>query len=79
MQLAIPVSDCWPLGVQVPGYYFSIDSRGRLQEVGWAKIPTLRHLTWAAQWLQYTARLERHLERAAVEVPVFGGEVRAVR
>jgi hypothetical protein len=48
-----------------------------LAELGWIKFPKLMHLGWAAQWLQYEARLKANLSRAALEVPVFKEEVRS--
>jgi len=43
----------------------------KLAELGWIKFPKLMHLGWAAQWLQYEARLKANLSRPAMEVPIF--------
>lgn len=41
-------------------------------EVGWEKIPTLKMLGWAAQWLEYKSNLDNKLaEEEALVVPIF--------
>ena len=40
-------------------------------QVGWEPGPTLALLAWEAQWLLYTAELERNLSRPAATLPVF--------
>ena len=54
-----------------PGYFAIINADMDLAELGWIKFPKLMHLGWAAQWLQYEARLKANLTRPALEVPVF--------
>lgn len=56
---------------QVPGFFAAVDRRGLLAEVGWEKDPTLMHLAWAAQWLDYAAELRTNLSQPALVVPVF--------
>ena len=47
-----------------------------LQEVGWVKFPSLQHLSWAAQWLQYQEDLSKRLqEKDTLVVPIFENEV----
>ena len=58
-----------------PGYYAAIDHRGKLQELGWIRFPTLQHLSWAAQWLRYRQQLDKRLEEPAFEVPIIDNEV----
>ena len=43
----------------------------KLAELGWVKFPKLMHLGWAAQLLQYEARLKANLSHPATEVPIF--------
>lgn len=59
-----------------PGYFAIVNADMELAELGWIKFPKLMHLGWAAQWLQYEARLKANLSRPALEVPVFKEEVR---
>ena len=54
-----------------PGYFAIINADMELAELGWIKFPKLMHLGWAAQWLQYEARLKANLTRPALEVPIF--------
>ena len=54
-----------------PGYFAVINADMELAELGWIKFPKLMHLGWAAQWLQYEARLKANLTRPALEVPIF--------
>lgn len=58
-----------------PGYFAAVDGEGKLQEVGWVKIPSLQTLSWAAQWLQYQRNLQAKLDEDALVVPVFESEV----
>jgi len=48
-----------------------------VQEVGWVKFPSLQHLSWAAQWLEYRQGLSRRLEedKDTLVVPIFEDEV----
>ncbi|GMH55579.1 hypothetical protein TrLO_g4779 [Triparma laevis f. longispina] len=56
----------------VPGFFASVNAGGRLLEVGWEKIPTLKMLGWAAQWLEYKSNLDNKLaEEEALVVPIF--------
>ena len=54
-----------------PGYFAIINADMELAELGWIKFPKLMHLGWAAQWLQYEARLRANLTRPALKVPIF--------
>lgn len=36
--------------VQVPAAFLGVDTEGRLLELGWARVPTLMHLAWQAQY-----------------------------
>ncbi|KAK9816886.1 hypothetical protein WJX72_006713 [[Myrmecia] bisecta] len=56
---------------QVAGSFAGVNQQGQLVEVGWEKDPTLMHLAWAAQWLEYEAELSANLTRPALVVPVF--------
>ncbi|KAK9821321.1 hypothetical protein WJX81_001912 [Elliptochloris bilobata] len=53
------------------GLFAAVDERGRLAETGWQAFPTLMHLGWAAQWLEYEAELRANLSKPALTVPVF--------
>lgn len=53
------------------GNFAAVGSDGRLAELGWVKLPTLMHLAWGAQWLDYTRRLSADLSRPALTLPVF--------
>ena len=66
----------------------AVDARGRLQEAGWLKLPSLEHAAWAARYLSWReraleARLDalsaREREGDALVVPVigFGGDASA--
>ena len=46
-------------------------------QVGWESGSTLALLAWEAQWLLYTAELERKLTRPAVSLPIFTNQVLA--
>lgn len=59
-----------------PGYFAAVDELGRLQEVGWIKLPSLQHLSWAGQWLSYASKLRESLKAPALELPVFDKQVR---
>ena len=60
---------------QVPGYFAAVDAGGRLAQLGWQKFPTLLHLAWGAQWLDYSLRLAANLSRPALVLPVFHHQV----
>ena len=59
-----------------PGYFAIVNEDMKLAELGWIKFPKLMHLGWAAQWLQYEARLKANLSHPAMEVPIFKEAVR---
>ena len=59
-----------------PGYYAAVDTDNRLQQVGWQREPSLMHLAWAAQWLQYRANLSTRLDSPALVIPIFEQKVR---
>lgn len=59
-----------------PGYFAAVNEKQELAEVGWLKFPKLMHIGWAAQWLQYEAKLRANLSRPALVVPIFDEEVR---
>ena len=41
----------------------AVDARGRLQEAGWLKLPSLEHAAWAARYLSWRERaLEARLD-----------------
>ena len=44
-------------------------------QVGWIKFPSLMHLAWAAQWLQYDRELRANLTRPAHIITVFDDAV----
>jgi hypothetical protein len=46
----------------VPGFFLAVDSGGLLQQVGWAKYPTLMMLGWQAQYLAWRAELNAKLQ-----------------
>jgi hypothetical protein len=61
----------------------AVDARGRVQEVGWLKLPSLEHAAWAARYLSWREkRLDRRLDELidqeaqgnALVVPVLGGD-----
>jgi len=60
---------------EVAGHFAAVDHAGRLAEAGWQKFPTLMHAAWAAQWLEYEARLAARLARPAITLRVFHDEV----
>ncbi len=63
---------CWGACAQVPGGFAGIDSKGRLVEVGWLKVPTLMHLAWQVRRLRRSGGVL--LERCASSLeplPVF--------
>ena len=59
-----------------PGYFAVINADMELAELGWTKYPKLMHLGWAAQWLQYEARLKANLTQPALEVSIFKEQAR---
>ena len=59
-----------------PGYFAIVNADMKLGELGWIKFPKLMHLGWAAQWLNYEARLKAQLARPALDVPIFKEAVR---
>lgn len=59
----------------------AVDARGRLQEAGWFKLPSLEHAAWAARYLSWRERrLDARLDALAADeaegralvVPVIG-------
>lgn len=61
------------------GAFAAIDEAGAIREVGWEKYATLAMLSWAAQYLDYTAALRSNLSKPHFRVPLFdqsfGGSV----
>eukprot|EP00054_Salpingoeca_dolichothecata_P027365 m.200407 g.200407 ORF g.200407 m.200407 type:complete len:718 (-) comp25942_c1_seq5:1928-4081(-) len=55
----------------VPGYFASIDVRGRIQELGEPINPTMMLLGWQAQGLEYKAALYHNLTKPALVVPIM--------
>ena len=45
----------------VNGFFLAIDASGRLQEVGWSKIPSLKMLSYAGQFLEAKSSLNEYL------------------
>ena len=44
-------------------------------QVGWQREPSLLHMAWAAQWLQYSQKLSQRLAEPALVVPIFEKQV----
>ncbi|XP_028672880.1 uncharacterized protein si:dkey-256h2.1 [Erpetoichthys calabaricus] len=65
--------------VSSSGFFFGIDRRGRLAEMGWLLFPTFRFLAWQAQWFDYFENLEEELEQSFMKqfhiVNVFNNTV----
>lgn len=64
--------------LQVAGHFAAVGSDGRLAELGWVKLPTLMHLAWGAQWLDYTRRLSANLSQPALTLSVFKQQASAL-
>ncbi len=69
----------WPAEREVPGYLLAVDADGRIAEAGWLKLPTLAHVAWAAQYLDFRRRQARQVahqnSQGALTVPIFKGQV----
>lgn len=55
----------------VPGFFLSVDATGALRQVGWEKLPTLRMLGWAGEYLEYLADLAQRQAQPALVVPLL--------
>lgn len=53
------------------GELIAVDSRGKLQEVGWEKYSDARMLSWGGQFLDYSTKRDAQLRAPALVVPVF--------
>jgi hypothetical protein len=55
------------------GHFLGINHEMQLEELGWTVLPTLMHLTWAAQWMLYAQKLHEKLREPAEVVQVLDG------
>lgn len=54
-----------------PNFFFGIDQKGALSEMGWFLYPTFRFMAWQAQWFTFNEALQEQLSQPAIIVPVF--------
>ncbi|TRY56867.1 hypothetical protein DNTS_013957 [Danionella cerebrum] len=54
-----------------PNFFFAIDQKGALSEMGWFLYPTFRFMAWQAEWFSFSEALREQLSRPAVSVSVF--------
>uniref|UniRef100_A0A672S712 Uncharacterized LOC107592527 n=1 Tax=Sinocyclocheilus grahami TaxID=75366 RepID=A0A672S712_SINGR len=54
-----------------PNFFFAINQKGALSEMGWFLYPTFRFMAWQAQWFTFNEALQEQLSQPAVIVPVF--------
>ena len=47
----------------IGGAFVGIGKDGRLMEVGWEKIPILKHVIYASQYLEYQAREDEYYNK----------------
>ncbi|NP_001373269.1 uncharacterized protein LOC337520 precursor [Danio rerio] len=52
-------------------FFFGIDQRGVLSEMGWFLYPSFRFMAWQAQWFVFNDALLEQLSQPAVTVSVF--------
>ena len=75
--LAAPPRVAFTSAATASGCTFTVSSTGTLLETGWLS-PSLRVLSWAAQWLDFERRTQANLTATAastVVVPVFNSTV----
>jgi len=60
----------------INGAFLSIGADNRLMEVGWEKIPIMKHLSYAASFLEFKMKDEEYLAKfVGLNIPVFQNDV----
>ncbi|XP_030640502.1 uncharacterized protein LOC115820930 [Chanos chanos] len=54
-----------------PSFFFGIDQKGALSEMGWFLYPSFRFVAWQAQWFDFHRGLQEHVSKPATVVSVF--------
>ncbi|XP_037532446.1 uncharacterized protein si:dkey-256h2.1 [Nematolebias whitei] len=54
-----------------PNFFFSIDPRGALAEMGWFLYPSFTFVNWQSEWFEFSADLQLKLQSPAEVVRVF--------
>ncbi|XP_077988926.1 uncharacterized protein LOC144443344 [Glandiceps talaboti] len=52
-------------------FYFGIDGKGKLAEIGWLLYPSFEFLGWQAQWFNFKTELYHNLSKEALVIDIF--------
>jgi len=56
-------------------FFLAIDEQGKLQEVGWLLYPSMRFLTYQAEWMNYMTALLQKISKMEKTINVFNSTI----